>query len=247
MKKKNNVLVVLLFLFMLNPIFFYSQSTYDIPAYYNWFDTVVGSNTSGLYNGVLYEEEYIVKNDRYRFFISNDFMKGTIKYDEQSYFDLSLKYDVYGDEVLVKLQDGFGEVVLQLIKNKIDNFTINNHQFYRIHTKKIEEVADIGFYEVLVKNTSFILYKKHKKNKKQRLENKKMSYEFFDKHIYILFYNDLYYRIKSQKDITNIFPDYKETINLYYKKDSRSIQKSDLDTFLTTLLKRIDTLIMEKK
>ncbi|WP_103865305.1 hypothetical protein [Aquimarina sp. I32.4] len=246
MVNNSSLVFVFTFLLIILPKFFYAQAIInETPAYYRWFDNSVGVNNTGLYNGIEYEEEYKVKSDKNQFFDTKNFIRGTVKYDGQSYFNLSLKYNIYQDEILVKLPNGFGEIILQLIKDKVDNFSIGNHQFSRIASKKEVKIENKGFYQNLAEYPSLSLYLKHKKVKKEYLENKKISYEFIDKYIYGILYNQQYYQIKNQKDIISIFPNFKKDIQAFYKKN-RLVRKSNPDIFYKSLSKHIHTWIIEK-
>lgn len=214
--------------------------------YYNWFDSSVNFENTSLFNGVFFNDRYLTINEKHRFFEVPDFLRGSIDYDGQEYFDLSMKYDVHGDEVLVKLKRGYGEITLQLIKSNVHSFTIDNHRFININKKDDNNTSSIhGFHESLLETSIFILLKKHKKNVKRRERNKVVYYEFLSKNEYVLYYNDSYHYVNNKSDFIKVFPKFKKDIDSYYNA-SRALKRSNKDLFNQTLLRRIFTLLSKE-
>ena len=150
-----------------------------------------------------------------------------------------MKYDLYEDVVLIRLDnpDG-GDVILQLIKSKIKEFTINGNRFINLdYNTTITEVS-LGFHEVLFQKNEIVFYKKNKKSKKDRLDQKILYSEFNDDSNYKLFYNNEFYDIKSKRNLIKIFPDLKKEINAFHDKN-RSLLDSNPDAYMLQLMKSI--------
>ena len=104
--------------------------------YYNLFDQEVGVANTALYQGVVYTEKYRTINGNTQYYKTRDFLKGSVCYEGQCYYDLNLKYDVYEDQVLLKLIGKAGGGTVQLFKDKIESFQINGSDFVKLEEKK---------------------------------------------------------------------------------------------------------------
>lgn len=242
--KKIGKQVIIFFFFTLNSIAFYAQTNSDQKSYYKWFDAVVGVENLGIYNGVEYYKQYRTLKGSNEFYITTQFVKGTIVYDGQPYYNIDMKYNVYDDELIIKLANQKAFNIIQLIKEKIESFSIDNKHFVTVYNDKNEEFTNIkeGFYELLFQDNYLTFYKKHIKNRSERLDKDFVYYIFKDKKEYFLKYNQKYYRINSKSNFSKIFPEYKKNINAFYK-NNKVLRKSDYDMFLNKLSRHIETLI----
>lgn len=205
--------------------------------YYNWFDNITGIENSELHQGVVYVERHRTKGKKTKFFPEPDFVSGSIVFDGQPYFDLNLKYDVYDDELLMRVDRRVGGSVLQLYKAKIDRFTISGHDFIKIEDSKIKS----GFYEIALERPLFSLLKKHRKNIIEQLGKKLIFYDFEDgKKDCFLYYQQNYHSIKKVSDLTELFPEQAEQLKSYDKNQNSNV---DFDELLEDLLVHLDTLL----
>ncbi|WP_411030553.1 hypothetical protein [Spongiimicrobium sp. 3-5] len=244
----NNSLAVCFFfsiLFFL-PKFSQSQSINNDKDHYLWFDEAVGMENTGLVNGVVYDEKYRMINEKTKFFLSREFLPGSVTYDGQTYYDLELKFDVFDEDVLLKLPNRLGGITLKLIKDKVDAFVIDGHRFVKLNAKDSEEKTLSEFYEVMNNSSAFTLFKKHRKKDFNRKDQRKIYFEFVDiRGVFVLLYNNTYYSISKKKDVIEIFPEYKKEIDAFYER-VRSLRNSDPDKFTLSLMNRIDILISGK-
>ena len=237
MKKLPYITYLLLVCLLLNNSLFAQETSQS--SYYNWFDNLIGVENTGLFDGIQYKEQYRTINEKHKFYNSPRFLKGNLIYDEQPYYNIDMKYDLYEDVVLIRLDnpDG-GDVILQLIKSKIKEFTINGNRFINLdYNTTITEVS-LGFHEVLFQKNEIVFYKKNKKSKKDRLDQKILYSEFNDDSNYKLFYNNEFYDIKSKRNLIKIFPDLKKEINAFHDKN-RSLLDSNPDAYMLQLMKSI--------
>ncbi|WP_420601958.1 hypothetical protein [Flagellimonas sp.] len=213
--------------------------------YYNSFDQRIGIENTGLYQGVVYDEKYRTINEKNQFFKTKDFQKGNVCYDGQCYYDLDLKYDVYGDEVLFKLITKAGGGTVQLIKEYLDSFEIGGSRFIKLQPKDAPLLNSYGFYEIAMESSTFTLYTKYVKKSFERKDRKSLYYEFLEgPSENVLLYDGTYYIIKSKKDIVTLFPDLKKEIDKFYNV-ARGLRKSNPNGFLISLMKRIDILLSQ--
>lgn len=195
-------------------------------GYMDWFDTKIGKTNNSLFQGTEYEEEYLMKNEKHRFFPNFDFTLGNINFNGQQYFNVLCNYDVYGDQLLLKTHELTDASAILLDKKKVESFTIANHNFYNLKTnnKNFED----GFYELLVKNELFTIYKKYKKKKTQKLDKTYVYYIFKDKDKYVLYYENDFHKLKSVKNIGAIIKVQKDFLrNLMQKQTDLKKMKED--------------------
>ncbi|KQC28971.1 hypothetical protein [Flagellimonas eckloniae] len=228
--------------FLLNFVLCHGQISEKERDYYLLFDDFIGVDNTNLYQGVLYVKEYRTINENTQFFRSDDFLSGSIDYNGQMYFDLDLKYDVYNDELLLKIIQKAGGGTIKLFKENIESFEIEGRVFEQIYAESLPT----GFYEVLVKNAFFTLYAKRVKKKFERKDTFIFD-EFLDgRSEYVLCYTNKYVLLKSKKSITGLFPEFKNDINEYYRKVNWRT-KTDTDGFHIGLMKRIEIQLSNTK
>ncbi len=212
-------------------------------SYYNWFDGITGVENSNLYEGTLTVENYALEKGSHRFFKSPNYLVGSIVYDDQAYFNISMKYDIYEDELLLGLRSDSGIKLLQLVKDRVKEFAIDGHRFRSMGCEMDEQAKGFGFYEVLNENASFSFLKKHYKEKFSKYGKNRVFHKFADKTKYFLLYGGRCYPIRTKKDVLKIFPQYRSEL----KGRSHGQRKANNQVYLTRLLQTVDYLILNEK
>lgn len=179
-------------------------------------DKIIGYENTGLYNGTKYIEQYRTINDRHKFFLSSDFLKGELTYGYQFYGDVNLKYDLDADDVLLDIGYEWKFPILKLYKNRISQFTLGGKKFINIGNEASKITK--GFLEILWASDDLMLLKKHQKKKFRRIFQTVVYFEFEDDNSYYFKYLDVYYPIGKRSDLINVFPKYKKEINRLYNK-----------------------------
>ena len=135
--------------------FFYKKSIANTIALYH----KTSGNQTALYNGVPYAGYNFGFEKGHPFFYSDVPQNGSIVYDNVLYTDVNLRYDEISKVVLLHQINR----QIQLHTEKINSFTISNHQFIHITTNNIaqEELAS-GFYEILYDGAVTLLKKNTK-------------------------------------------------------------------------------------
>ena len=241
--KKSSAIV-----FLLAPFIFFGQAEQNENFNYNWFDSIIAQKHTGLYNGKQYVDTDINKiyDNKHAYFLSDKELVGTLIYDGQIYYDIPMKYNLENDKLIVTLKSGTSLTILQLISDKISEFTIDNYRFVRIKGGAGDNVWINGFYRALLEKPSFSLLKKHKKIRKKRLEgNKEVLYQFVNDDGYVLLNGQNYNKISSKGDIIKIYPSLKKEINLFYK-DNKRLKKSQPDGFIQRLFEKISQSLLSK-
>ncbi|WP_160114607.1 hypothetical protein [Aquimarina sp. AU474] len=235
--------IVNLLIYLLFPCSLFSQTIPEEGRYYVWFDQIFGEEHTGLYNGRQYVDLDVNKiyEDKHSFFSSDKVLFGTVRYDDQTYYNVGMKYNLETDAVLITLKPGAVTSILQLIPDKIQSFKIDGHSFVRLENPLMSENLDSGFFEIITKNNNFTLYKKNRKVRRKRLEElggSKIYYEFTENNKYLLFIDETYINVTSKNSVTSLFPEIRQEIRSFYSIH-KSLKKSNIDVFMRRLFEQV--------
>lgn len=223
----------------------FGQKQAMLPYNNSHFDKAIGIQNTGLYQGTVYSEKYRTVNEKTQFFKTKQFLSGSVTYEGQDYYDLELKYDLYEDQVLLKLVTSAGGGTLRLLPDRLSSFVLDGHRFIKILPKDTPDINLYGFYEISMVGGQFTLFTKYTKKSLERKDRRSIYYEFVPgKSEYVLLYKDAYHVIASKKDVVTLFPDQKKQIDKFYNL-ARGLRNSDLDAFQIALMKRIAVLLYQ--
>ncbi|MDP5231619.1 MAG: hypothetical protein NWQ38_14605 [Cellulophaga sp.] len=222
--------------FSLQFVFFVSAQTSNENVY-DWFDSFVGDENAELYNGVIFVDEFKVTNDKHRFFKTDDFIQGSVSYNGNTFYNHQLKYDLFKDELLIKPKTASSALILQIVKNKIDSFSLKEKKFVNIITSRTND-SKSEFYEKFFKYKSITILKKHYSLNKGKTDEK-LFYEFRYKSNFFLQYKDVVYPADTQSNIIAIFPDQKKDIKKIYRKN-KILRKSNPNSFMQYLIRQLE-------
>lgn len=233
--QKKIVFLILFELFLnIHPI--QSQTSNDINTY-NWFDTTVGKDNLDINNGVPHTNPYrTLKSDIYLYLVDK-YESGKVIYEDQAYYDVKLKYDIYRDILVLNPAGGSENIGINLIQNKVRLFSILDKNFIKKErtNQDIPEFTS-GYYEETKVAPELILYIKHHKEMQKTISDNIIYYIFKDKNSYYIDLKGKIYLIKSKSDLVKLFPEQKKQINGFYLLN-RELRKSDLNQFMKNLMK----------
>ncbi|WP_222984304.1 hypothetical protein [Flagellimonas meishanensis] len=230
-------------IFLLGCFFTVFSQEQNYIAYYNAYDSEVGIENTGLYQGEVYEEKYRTINEQTQFFRTLDFQKGNVCYDGQCYFDVDLKYDSYEDEVLLKLISSAGGGTLRLFKDYIDSFELGGLSFFKLTEQQAPGLNAYGFYAKAMESPTFTLYTKYTKKSFERKDRSSIYYEFLEgPSEYVLLHKGSYHIVNTKGNIIDLFPNQKRQIDRFYRI-AKSLRRTDPDQFQVSLVRRIETLL----
>lgn len=233
--------------FIINTVSIHSQTNSSSKDFYNWFDNIIGYENTGIYNGIIYTEKFRTLNNNHKFYLTSEFTNGNIIYNGQPYYNIEMKYDIYEDLLIVKLPNHSEYFIIQLINDKIDEFSIKNKNFRKFSGKSEEffNEAIFGFYEISYQSKQLYLLKKHKKSRKERIVGNFVYSKFKDESEHVIIFNDKYYKINSKKYLIKLFPELKKNIDNFYIAN-KQLLKLNQDTFMIQLIEHINSLINNK-
>lgn len=237
--KKNQIKnqpLLLLFLF-LNAYLIYGQTNNDISVY-NWFDKNLGVESLDFENGPAHLNFDKTINNQNRYYISEEFKKGSIEYNHQSYFDVLLNYDIYNDQVIIKPYGEQNTTKINLFTENTDCFKMGSDKFVKLKTPESVNFKK-GFYEEVPIGNNMVLYIKHTKEKKKSNKDEVDLIGYIPKHEFILLKENNFYPVNDKKEIITLFQNNKRKINDFYLM-YRNLKKEDEVLFMKNLLKYIN-------
>lgn len=206
-------------------------------AAFNNFDALVNKENTNLFYGKEYVEQHATINNQHKFFKAPGFLKGEVVYSGQTYFDLDLKYNVFDDLLIVKINKQSGDATFELFKNRIESFSIDGHTFVNIPPGEETEIQ--GFFEVIRETSPLKLLKDHRKDINKILTRTFTYFEFEpDLPHYAIAISEEYFQANSQSDWIRIFPEYSEVIRKYFNS-KEALRESDPDSFMSGLFLEI--------
>lgn len=234
---KKKIIFLCLFGLLLNITSIHSQSVKEIEIF-NWFDKNASVESLDIKNGPAHLNFDKTVDNQHRYYDADEFKKGNITYNNQNYFDLSLKYDIYADELVWRPYDEQNVTKINLVKSNISYFKIGNETF--VNLKELNNTTfKGGYYEEVPINGSQILYIKYYKEKKKNHAKEELNLiEYIPQYEFILWKENKFNLINDKKSIIALFPENKKKINDFYFMN-RSLRKENTALFMKNLMKFI--------
>lgn len=184
-----------------------------------------------LYNGKLWKNLYYnIMEDQYLF--SKDYLKGSLTINGESFRNISLKYDIYNDEITTPSNLG---IVLQLTKERIDSFTLDfqnrTYRFAKIQEDTLKSYK--GYFNVLYKGNC-ALYVKYKKEIELLAVDRKWDMFYQTHRIYFENHN-IIYSVSGKGDLLRILSANKDQLKSYIKKNKLKVSKKRPESFVPIL------------
>ena len=243
---QKKIIFLTLFGLLLSINSIHSQSTKEIEIY-NWFDKSIGKNNLDINNGVLHTNPYSTIDGSTIYFKEDKFEKGILAFEGQTYYDTSLKYDVYRDILILNPHNASELIGISLVKEKVDSFSLYNRNFVKLNKEQYNLPSlTTGYYEVGENTSDFTFYIKHSKVINKTVREDGIFYHFKSKSNYFLAYKKTLYVADSKSDIIKIFPNKKKYINEFYEMN-REQRKTDLNLFMKNLMKYINNSLSIEK
>lgn len=181
---------------------------------YNGFDNLVGIENTAIFHGAEYIEEHRMVNEKHKFFQTRNFREAQITYDGKIFYDVPAKYSIWDDELLVNLEGETRTSTFKLFKNRLGRFTLGSYEFVSFYSP---ESPLSGIYELLWKEGSLQVLKKHRINEKEVSKNRYIHYEFepaSPKYYFVIGEN---IKEVTRKNILEVFPENKSLVREKYR------------------------------
>lgn len=185
--------------------------------------------SQNLYNGRIYFL-YDNKSAEHQFFNDREWNYGSVRFDGQRFDSVQLKFDVFKQELLVHHLNG-DHMILQ--PDKVTDFIVQAHYFKRlVLAKDIDGKMNTGFYDVVYGGKSQLLVFR-KKERQEKIEERKVIALYPVKDRYYLFHNGVYKQVRSKKSVLALFPGSERSLKRSLRAKQFSYRKNREEAILT--------------
>ncbi len=191
-----------------------------------------------LYNGSKYRDP-VMTLEFHPFFISEDWITGSVFYDGEYFQDVSLLYDLLNG-VLVTEHYPSGHPI-RLVTEKIQYFSMAGHNFRHIENQSVQNsLPRTDFYDILYDGESRVvaLRQKFRRDEVSTLE---IVVTYDEKNRYFLQRNGVFFPVRSKASVLKLMGDKKQQLRKLLKEHHISF-KDDRDLALKSVAKFYDEL-----
>jgi len=184
-----------------------------------------------LYNGKVWRNLYFkIKEDQ--FFLSNDYIPGSITIAGKTYKNLEIRYDIYNDEIITPTNMGS---VVQVNKEMVDSFSLNfmNNSLRFVNNKEDSLIGFKGYVNLLYKGKCE-LYVKYRKEIKLLAVDRKYD-KFSQLHRIYLVKDGTAYQITGRQNLLNLFGDDKHRVKEFIKENRLVLSKNIPESFVPVI------------
>lgn len=192
---------------------------------------------SRLYNGEKYEfYDPAIKGNPY-FMLATDWNPGTIVYDGFTYKNVSIRYDLYKDMLIIPLYKSF--LKMSLINEKVASFDVLGHHFIYIKTGA---PVSAGFYDELYGGNIKLLCKHDISIQTEHNFNGSIDSYFLPAIGYYIYKNGEYIVVNSKSTFLNALKDKRKNLQQYLRANKFKFNKTDKERAMVALTAYYDHL-----
>lgn len=207
----------------------------ELQKAYEGFDATIGVQNTDIFTGVEYIEKHRMINEKHKFYRSEKFVPATVFYEDQPYFNIPIKYNIFDDLLLVKLPSQRGETEFQLLSNRLDGFFLDSRRFINVYEGGSEFS---GIFELLFEGPGMQVLKKYRLSQQKISRRELVHYEFKQKSPeYFFKYRGNYYEL-NRGNLLELFPSHKPEVRDYYR-DYRKQKRVQQDDALVAMFQRL--------
>lgn len=184
-----------------------------------------------LYNGRVWRNLYSMVRDN-QFLFSGEPLPGTVSINGQTFSNLTLKYDIYKDELLTPIVLG---PLLQLNKEMVDSFSIFfQNKTYRFTNLPQDSLKDFNGYMNVLASGKASLFIRYKKEIDNLAVDDKYDLFFQTQKIYVVKEGSVY-TVANKRDLVTVLDERKDEIRSYIKMNRLRISKKDPENFIPVI------------
>jgi hypothetical protein len=190
--------------------------------------TMCGYNA--LYNGIEYTASY-PGTSGHPYYEWDTLQQGSIFYDGVFYPNIGLKFNLVNNDVILM---GKQNLAVSLIPEKIQSFTIRDHQF--IHVKEdstADKLTNGGYYEVLYSGPTSVLATRKKNVERSTRVEDPMVFKQYNR--YFVKKKGVYYPVETANDLLALCEDQKEALKTYLRKSKLNFKKNPENSFVNAV------------
>jgi hypothetical protein len=187
---------------------------------------------SPLYNGSIYNRYSFFVKTGSPYFLSENFGKGWVIYDNILFSNLSMLYEDLRKCVVYKRDSE----EIQLINERISSFSIQGHHFIRLLPDSSQKNIGISdFYEILYDGPSEVLKNSIKTIQEIPTVDEGLTRYVREKDNYYIKVGPGFEPVRSKKDLLNIFQAHKKEIENFLKREKLKYGENTENVLIRTM------------
>jgi len=202
-----------------------------IASYYRFTD-----KRARLYNGTEHIG-YLYTIKGYAYYLTDQWVKGSVVYDGLFFDQVPMLYDAYHDEVVILHFNGYR---LNLLSEKVKKFDLNGHHFVRhVYDSLAKSSLPTGFYDYLYEGKTTVLAKRLKILDEKLTDV--VEQEFLPGNTYAIYRDSVYHSCNSRGSLLSAFGARSKDVRRYLRKNKLKY-KVDPENTIIQAAKYYDTL-----
>jgi hypothetical protein len=198
------------------------------------YSTVIQQNPSDtlfLLNGRIWHNQFSkVQGDQY--FLSGDFLKGSLSFNGRQFNSLNLKYDIFNDELILKIEN---QPIIFLNKEMSDSFNlIFLGRTYHIFNAGTDTSSILRGYVNMLYDGPSALYVKYSKKILPLAVDGQYDIFYQEHHIYLKKGPEII-PVSGKRELLNLLEDKKKEVREYIKSRKLKVRQKDPGTFIPLL------------
>ena len=188
---------------------------------------------AALFNGKIetpYDRQFI----NHPYLETDQYIQGTLCYNEVVYHDILMRLDLNRDELAVFSPDKHYRIVLEIEKF---NYAVLNG--FTIITSTNESNTGTK-YMLLLKDGIYPLVKQFKFTVKEEIQHLTLKRYFRFQEQYFITVDGIIYPVKNKKAILKLFPDRKKELNDFAKQQKLSFRAQQFEQSMVALVKQCE-------
>jgi hypothetical protein len=191
---------------------------------------------ANLYNGSEYREPRRT-NDQHPYFVSEDWLEGSVLYDGDWYEHVPLQYDITRDVVITEMYTSGNPMAL--VDAKVGGFSIDGHMFRKLIRDTLNALPETGFYDILYDGKTRVIARRQKSTQ-ERIENLTVAISFEERNRYFILQNGYYHAVKSKRSVLNVLKSRQSDLKKYLRASGVKFG-NDRETALRKMAEFYDT------
>ncbi|GAA4765582.1 hypothetical protein [Flavobacterium hankyongi] len=213
------------------------SQTQDYKDIYTKIDKELSIGNLNLEKGKIYINKDVNVKNNHRYLFNDATFISNIKHNKQIYYNNNVKYDIFQNILIVNPSNQSKRLFVELSKNEVESFTIENKNFVLIELPNNEN----WYCEENLISSSFTFYIKYQKKKKEIISDNVIKPFYTEEVSFFLKKQGKISQIDSKKSIVNQFPELKTEINDFYKMNNHLL-KDEKIKFMENLIFKIKSL-----
>ena len=172
-----------------------------------------------LYNGSRYlPPEHDLEEHPY--FVSPDWINGSVYYDGEYFSDVPLMYDLY-NQTLVAEHASSGHPI-RLVEEKLQYFTLEGHYFERIINDSVQNsLPATGIYEVLYRGPTKVVARRQQQLREQ-IVSTVIERSYDEKNRYFILRDSAFFPVKGKASVLKLLSARKNDIKRFLRQKDLS-------------------------